>query len=195
MLIVKISLLGDGAVGKTSLRRRFMGEGFEQSYQLTIGADFASKVTTLSDGREIKFQIWDLAGQTHFDSVRSMYYKGSMGALAVYDITRPGTYESLEKWCQEFWALNGAGPRPIVTLGNKADLANSFPEGSTVPPTQGYKFSEILQTQSENFGAKTSYFDTSAKTGKNVDAAFVRLGDFIIDYLRANPNYAPPSGI
>ncbi|MFX0117621.1 MAG: hypothetical protein ACFFB3_23960 [Candidatus Hodarchaeota archaeon] len=81
-----------------------------------IGANSASKQITLTDGREMKFQIWDLEGQTHFVTVRIMYFKGAMGTLAIYDVTRPWAYESAEQWCQDFWALNGAGPRPIITL-------------------------------------------------------------------------------
>lgn len=194
MLIIKIALLGDGAVGKTSLRRRFMGEGFEESYQLTIGADFASKQVILSDRRPIRFQIWDLAGQTHFESVRSMYFKGAMGAMVVYDVTRPGTYKSLDKWYQDFLALNGAGPRPIVTLGNKSDLVgnSSIP---TVPSSKGRDFAEKVGSQQEVSGVNTAYFDTSARTGLNVNRAFIRLGDFIIEYMRQNPEYAPPTGI
>ncbi|MFQ5980962.1 MAG: Rab family GTPase [Candidatus Heimdallarchaeota archaeon] len=194
MLIIKISLLGDGAVGKTSLRRRFMGEGFDESYQLTIGADFASKEVTLSDGRPIRFQIWDLAGQTHFESVRSMYFKGTMGAMVVYDVTRPLTYESLDKWCQDFWTLNGAGPRPIVTLGNKSDLIGNF-SLPTVSSSKGRDFAEKIGSQREVRGVNTAYFDTSARTGLNVTRAFIRLGDFIIEYMRRNPEYAPPTGI
>ncbi|MFW9916230.1 MAG: GTP-binding protein [Candidatus Thorarchaeota archaeon] len=195
MLIIKICLLGDGAVGKTSLRKRFMGEGFEHSYQITIGADFASKEATLSDGRKVKFQIWDLAGQSHFNTVRNLYFKGSMGSLAVYDVTRPDTLGNLENWCQEFWSLNGAGPRPVITLGNKADMVAGMRPGSTVSPSKGQQFADILQTQATEYGAKMAFYPTSARTGMNVEKAFRILGDYIIDYMRANPQYAPPTGV
>ncbi len=195
ILVIKICLLGDGAVGKSSLKRRFMGEQFEKSYYLTIGADFAVKNVTLTSGRTIRFQIWDLAGQPHFDTVRSLYYKGCMGAIAVYDVTRPATLENLEKWIQEFWSKNGAGPRPIVTLGNKADLQDQIPSNSLVPGSEGDKFSQTLQTQCIEFGAETHYYDTSAKTGANVDEAFKTLGDLIEVYLKKNTQYGPPGGL
>ncbi|MFX0117620.1 MAG: Rab family GTPase [Candidatus Hodarchaeota archaeon] len=195
MLVVKIALLGEGAVGKTSLRQRFMGQGFEQSYSITIGADFASKQVTLSSGKAIKYQIWDLAGQGQFKMIRNMYFKGCMGALAVFDVTRPISLEALEQWCQDFWTLNGAGPRPIVTLGNKMDLVEGAPLGTTISMSKGEQFAKILASQSEAFGAKSWYFPTSAKTGLNVNEAFIRLGDFIIDYLRKNPEYGPPGGV
>ena len=172
-----------------------MGEQFENSYYLTIGADFAVKNVTLNSGRTIRFQIWDLAGQPHFDSVRSLYYKGCMGALAVYDVTRTTTLENLEKWVQEFWGKNGAGPRPIVTLGNKSDLIDQIPSNSLIPGSEGDKFSQILQSQALDSGVETHYFETSAKTGINVDAAFINLGDLIEDYLKKNPQYGPPGGL
>lgn len=195
MLVIKIVLLGDGAVGKTALRKKFMGEGFEQSYQITIGADFATKQIALSDGREVKYQIWDLAGQSQFKMIRNMYFKGSMGALAIFDVTRPVSLENLEEHCQDFWALNGAGPRPVVALGNKMDLTEGAPPGSMVPMSKGQQFANILGSQSEEFGSKSWFYPTSAKTGLNVTEAFVRLGDFIIEYMRKNPQYAPPTGL
>ena len=79
--IFKICLLGEGAVGKTALRQRYLGEGFKQSYAMTIGADFAVKRVTI-DNQEFISQIWDLAGQVRFSSVREVYYRGAAGALA-----------------------------------------------------------------------------------------------------------------
>jgi len=191
MLVIKICLLGDGAVGKSALRQRFMGEQFHQSYLLTIGADFAAKDIKCA-GTDIRFQIWDLAGQTHFSSVRSLYYKGCMGALAVYDVTRPATFDNLEAWCNEFWNNNGSGIRPLVVLGNKTDLIDSLPPEQIVGSRQGQIISEMLESKSKDRGVKITYLDTSAKTGLNVDNAFICLGDLIIDYMRANPQYAPP---
>ena len=80
--LFKVILMGDGSVGKTSLRRQYMGEGFRANYMITIGADFAVKKMSLEGGHDVSIQIWDLAGQEHFKNVRSTFYKGAQGALA-----------------------------------------------------------------------------------------------------------------
>ena len=94
MFLMKVCLLGDGAVGKTALRERYLGKEFTSSYLMTIGADFAVQKTLVKD-KEVKFQIWDLAGQERFNSVRSLYYSGSHGALFVFDVTRPESYQNI----------------------------------------------------------------------------------------------------
>ncbi|MFX1513985.1 MAG: Rab family GTPase [Promethearchaeota archaeon] len=127
MLLMKICLLGDGAVGKTSLRERYLGKGFKSGYTMTIGADFAVKESNV-DGNEIKFQIWDLAGQPRFSSVRELYYKGSVGGLLVYDCTRPESYQNLDGWIEELWKNNGRGKLPLVLIANKVDLREENPD-------------------------------------------------------------------
>ncbi|MHA1115558.1 MAG: Rab family GTPase, partial [Candidatus Heimdallarchaeaceae archaeon] len=81
----KIVLAGDGAVGKTSIRERYMGKGFTGDYLKTIGADFASKKVKVEDN-DITFQIWDLAGQESYSAVRTTFYKGAIAAWLVFDI-------------------------------------------------------------------------------------------------------------
>ena len=125
--IYKIVLLGDGAVGKTALRHRYLGEAFQQSYSMTIGADFAVKRVNI-DGDEIVAQIWDLAGRTRFASVREVYYQGATGALLVYDITRSDTFESIPNWITELLENNKHKVVPMVLLGNKSDLRNKVEE-------------------------------------------------------------------
>ena len=78
MYVFKVVLIGDGGVGKSTLRRRFMGETFKAQYIMTIGADFSAKVIELG-GRRVKFVIWDLAGQPHFREVRADFYRGASG--------------------------------------------------------------------------------------------------------------------
>ena len=98
---MKVCLLGDGAVGKTALRKRYLGKQFSSGYVMTIGADFAVKKTEINtnDGtKSVKFQIWDLAGQPRFNSVRELYYKGSHGGLLVFDITRRDSFSNLNSW-------------------------------------------------------------------------------------------------
>ena len=108
MILIKIALIGDGAVGKTALRERFMGKEFTGDYVMTIGADFCIKTIDVS-GKTFKFQIWDLAGQPRFDAVRDLYYSGCLGALVIFDLTRPDSYVHLTNWVQELWKNNGMG--------------------------------------------------------------------------------------
>ena len=96
----KLTLIGEGAVGKTSIRQKYMGRGFTGEYLKTIGADFASKTVEITDtsGDVVKsiFQIWDLAGQVEFKAVRASFYGGCQGVLLVFDLTRKETMDKLK---------------------------------------------------------------------------------------------------
>ncbi len=176
---IKISLLGDGAVGKTSLRNRFMGRGFNASHLMTIGADFAS-YDKVVDGTPVTYQIWDLAGQESFKSVRSRFYRGALGGLMVFDITRKDSFLNITRWLEEIWKHNGRGVIPIVILGNKADLRDR----NSVTNEQAVKYARMLSTKTAKRGFKVTYMETSAKTGLNVDLAFETIAKTIIDLLR-----------
>ncbi len=176
---MKVCLLGDGAVGKTALRERYLGKQFSSGYVMTIGADFAVKKTeiqTESGMKSVKFQIWDLAGQPRFNSVRELYYKGSHGGLLVFDITRRDSFTNLKSWIEELFKNSGKGIMPIIVLGNKADLKDSTE--NCVTKTEVYRFTEDLR---EHYSIKfpIEYFETSAKTGENVDKSFNILANTI----------------
>ncbi|MFW9917310.1 MAG: GTP-binding protein [Candidatus Thorarchaeota archaeon] len=178
--VYKITLLGDGAVGKTSLRDRFMRKPIPGDYLMTIGADFAAKTVEIRN-KAVKFQIWDLAGQPRFESVREPYYKGTVGGLLVFDVTRPTSFESTPSWIKEIWKHNGKGRIPLVLLGNKIDLRSSVEP--SIYPVHG----EALAAEFSKFcvkeGFKVPYIETSAKTGENVDRAFQILGEIITDFI------------
>ncbi len=174
--IFKISLLGEGAVGKTSLRRTYMGESFTSGYMMTVGADFA--VSKLSvDEIEFTLQIWDLAGQQRFSAVREVYYRGTSGALLVFDISRPETYEAIPNWLAELIRNNKNRIVPLVLIGNKADLRESTPY--SVPASYAQDYAQTLSTWS---GFNVPYLETSALTGLNVEEAFKVLTSQIIQY-------------
>ncbi len=178
--LMKIVLAGDGAVGKTALRERYLGKGFTAKYLMTIGADFALKETEIDD-RAVKFQIWDLAGQPRFSSVRSVYYMGSLGGLLLFDITRPETFQNLDNWVRELWKNNGKGVIPIVILGNKADLKDQFPHHITTE--QALEYCEKLSEETRPYGFEVKFLETSAKTGKNVQEAFNLLGRVYFQFV------------
>ncbi|MHA1992493.1 MAG: Rab family GTPase [Candidatus Hodarchaeales archaeon] len=181
-LFVKICLLGDGAVGKTALRRAYLGEGFKSEYLMTIGADF-SLTTVEIDNIQIKFQIWDLAGQPRFNLVRNTYYTGSYGALIIYDRTRPESFNSCLNWLSELWKGSGRGPVPFVLLGNKSDLIiDSQP---TITDNQAYNLMETFNHETvPRKGFEVSYYQTSAKSHQNVDEAFYFLGSQVLSWIR-----------
>ena len=165
----KVVLIGDGAVGKSSLRRRFMGETFEKQYIMTIGADFSAKVFDVGNTK-VKFVIWDLAGQPHFRQVRADFYRGARGALVIYDITRRKTFENVVPWMEEF--LKNCGKRDVaaVLIGNKVDLRPKTP--GAVSTEEGMKMCELLKAK---FKIPVRFFETSALTGENVNEAFYAL--------------------
>ncbi|MFX1536022.1 MAG: GTP-binding protein [Promethearchaeota archaeon] len=174
----KAVLLGDGAVGKTSLRERFMGKDFTGEYTMTIGADFAAKPVTIeASDKKIMFQIWDLAGQPRFEAVRSVYYQGSHGALLVYDVTRRDSFNNTPKWIMECWKNSGRLKVPLVVLSNKSDLRNQF--SGCVTEREGRALAKEI---SKILKFPVPYFETSALTGLNVDKAFASLGKIIEDY-------------
>ncbi len=180
MMIMKICLLGDGAVGKTALRERYLGKGFASNFIMTIGADFAVKAVSVG-GNPAKFQIWDLAGQPRFSSVRELYYRGSMGALLIFDCTRPQSFLNQDLWVDELWKNNGKGPVPLVILGNKADLRGQSPE--EVPNEQALAYAEKITKKTKALGFTVIYMETSAKSGLNVDEAFEQLGKSILNFV------------
>ncbi|MFX0091909.1 MAG: Rab family GTPase [Candidatus Hodarchaeota archaeon] len=167
----KIVLGGDGAVGKTSLRKKYMGEGFEKEYLQTLGADFALHETKIEDS-DIKFQIWDLAGQPLFSKVVKGYYEGCNGAIMVYDVTRPESMDNLKNWIDDL--IKHGGKMSVVIIGNKIDLDR------VVATEAGLNFA--TQVASDH-GIKTKYIETSALTGENVQKAFETLGQNILESL------------
>jgi small GTP-binding protein len=155
--LLKVMIIGDANVGKTSLTRRFCEGKFEESRVMTIGVDFQTKVVQTPDGL-VKLSIWDLAGQERFQAVRENFYRGSYAAAMVYDLSNPETLGNLHKWYQELTRqLPGVG---IILVGNKSDL---FEAGED---ERGLKVAEFI---------RCSYFKTSAQNGDGVEEMFSAL--------------------
>jgi len=161
--IFKICLLGDGAVGKTSLVRRYVFDVFDDKYLMSFGTKVSKKSLKLGDAT-VDIMIWDILGQRSYESLHAAYYKGATGALAVCDFTRPDTMNNLKLWLGSFRAV--VGDMPVIILGNKADLERSF------------SLSDL-----ESFGSsvKCSVLETSAKTGLNVEKSFIEMGRTILE--------------
>jgi len=157
---VKVVLLGDTGVGKSSLVLRFVTNNFKPYSESTIGASFMSKMIMI-DSQPIKFQIWDTAGQEKYHSLAPMYYRGASAAIIVYDITRASTFRTLKTWVTE---LQQQGPTDIAIAiaGNKADLE-----------PQREITTEAAEQYANEIGAM--YLETSAKDDTNVHDIFVQL--------------------
>ncbi|MFX0087631.1 MAG: GTP-binding protein [Candidatus Hodarchaeota archaeon] len=190
-LRAKIVLIGDGGVGKTALRRAWLGEGFKTEYLMTIGADFASQEISIYHSEtktsyDLKFQIWDLAGQPRFKAVRDLYYRGAIGALCFFDITNQESYMNLVEWIQSYWNLNGHGKVPLVIIGAKCDLRDNPAFPSQVSAKYGKEYAaELTKLLKFKYGFSVHYIETSAKEDINVDQAFRLLASEII----ASVNY------
>lgn len=98
--LFKIVLIGDSGVGKTNLLSRFIKNEFNLESKPTIGVEFATK-TVLTDSKLVKAQIWDTAGQERYRAITNAYYRGAVGALMLYDISRNSTFDNVEKWLKE----------------------------------------------------------------------------------------------
>ena len=173
----KLVLIGDGAVGKTSIRERYLGKGFKRSQLATIGVDFAQKYTTYN-GVNVRHIIWDLAGQPSYASVRRHYYQGSSAILLVYSVVERESFDNASKWLVEAHKhLRGAEWSgwewfPTAIIGNKIDLRESGQFEDIVTTEEGREFSDHF---SDTLKAPVLYKETSALTGANIDATFSEL--------------------
>jgi len=183
--IFKITLLGDGAVGKTSLRKTYLVEGLEDSYSMTIGADFAVKRLRVNN-QDFITQIWDLAGQQRFSAVREVYYRGTSGCLLVFDISRRSSFENIPSWIAELLKNNSNRVVPMVLVGNKSDLCATAKD-----PIMREQSEEYARSLSQWSGFSIPYIETSAKTGENVDEAFKTLLKNVSRFFGSSDGLAP----
>ncbi|XP_057437157.1 ras-related protein RABA5c-like [Lotus japonicus] len=150
--LFKIVLIGDSAVGKSNLLSRFARNEFDSNSKATIGVEFQTQMVEI-DGKEVKAQIWDTAGQERFRAVTSAYYRGAVGALVVYDITRRGTFENIKRWIEELDTQNDSTIARML-VGNKCDLENirevSIEEGKSFAEAEGLFFMETSALDSTN---------------------------------------------
>jgi small GTP-binding protein len=153
---LKVVVVGDSGVGKTCFLIRFVRDQFDEECQPTLGVEFLTKIVQ-TERHRIQLQLWDTAGQELFRSVTRGYYRGSAGALLVFDITNRDSFESVGRWLQD---IRDVARSDVVTMliGNKSDLA----ENRAVSTEEADAFAKSHSMQ---------YFETSAKSGDNLAAA------------------------
>lgn len=169
--VYKIVLIGDGAVGKTNLRRRYMGEQFQSEYLNTVGADFAYFSEQVNND-VFKYSIWDLAGQPKFNNVRPVFYAGAFGALLCFDPTRPETFQNLDMWVNELVRHTHTEGTPIVLVATKMDIYDPSQGHMTFEAVDDY-ISKLKDRFNNRFDI--SFIKTSAISGMNVRDAFTML--------------------
>jgi small GTP-binding protein len=162
---IKVIIIGEPGVGKTSLVKKFVSGRFTRDYRVSIGANLFVKDLTLNSDVEVTIQIWDIAGQEKWVKMRHLYYKGAHGALIVGDVTRENTFEQLK----EFWnpdLSQFCGDIPKILVVNKVDLHPIISNNE-------------IDNLAHKINVNTTIF-TSAKNGKNVEKAFRKIAEDII---------------
>lgn len=150
--LYKIVLIGDSGVGKSNLLSRFTRDEFNLESRSTIGVEFATRTLDI-DGKRVKAQIWDTAGQERYRAITSAYYRGAVGALIVYDISKTESYESVSRWLKEL--KEHADANIVIELvGNKSDLdhlrAVPTEEAKSFATENSLLFTEALALSSDN---------------------------------------------
>nr|BAJ21304.1 Rab-family small GTPase Rab2E [Tetrahymena thermophila] len=165
--LFKFIIIGNTSVGKSCILSQFTENRFKREHDATIGVEFGSKNIEV-DGYTIKIQIWDTAGQESFRSITRSYYRGSVGALLVYDVTKEDSFQDLNKWISDV-SENANKDLSVAVLGNKIDLDNR----------------EVKAKDGEAFASERNFlfFETSALNGDNIGEAFYALAKHVLDRI------------
>lgn len=138
-LTIKLLVLGDSAVGKSSLLMRFCESKFDSNFVITIGVDFKNKVIQRWN-KKVRLQVWDTAGQERFRTITPAYYRTAQGVILAYDITDEKTFDNVKYWLKNLSEYNNDAAKILV--GNKIDLAGEKGEKRAVKTEQGQKLAE-----------------------------------------------------
>ena len=169
--VIRITMLGDSAVGKTSLISQFLTQKFDENYLTTIGKDKLEKKVVMEDGNEIKLIIWDTAGQERFHSIATSTIKGSQGIILTFDLTKKSTFNSLEAWLNDI--KENSNEVPVVIFGNKCDLFEAY----EIENEEAKKFAKDHNLQ---------YYETSAKQNVNVQEGFNAIAKLAYEKYSGN---------
>ena len=162
----KITLFGPGNVGKTSLLLRYVKEHFTEDLKKTIGSNFLIKDINI-EGKQVRLLLWDIGGQPQFHKLRTIYFKGSQGALGVYDLTSPQSLLKIPGWVSSI-KKTVKKTIPMILIGNKSDLDR-----------------QVDRAEAEDLAKRLGceYMETSAKTGDNVEIAFETISKACLESM------------
>jgi len=163
--LFKLVLIGDSGVGKSCLLLRFADDAFTESYISTIGVDFRFRTVKI-DNKTVKLQIWDTAGQERFRTITSAYYRGADGIIMVYDVTSKDSFDHVNDWLKEVNRYASEGTCKLL-VGNKSDRSVD----KVVTSEQAKEFADDLGI---------AFLETSAKSAKNVEEAFLTMAGELI---------------
>jgi len=209
-LLFKIVLVGDSGVGKSNLLSRFTRNTFTVDEKSTIGVEFATRIIPMNDQKKIKAQIWDTAGQERYRAITNAYYRGALGAILVFDVTRKTSFDNIPRWLRE---LRDHANKDIVLIlvGNKSDLVtpinttssttstttnttNTNTNNNTIPNNTNDEDTDAQRQVNEQMAQQMAkdfdipYIETSAKSGINVEDSFVNVVTRIYQTAFLNKN-------
>ncbi|ELP87270.1 rab11, putative [Entamoeba invadens IP1] len=182
-LSFKIVVVGDSGVGKTCLCQRYVNNGFTGGDKPTIGVNLSYSMLKIS-GTMIKVELWDTAGLEKFQTIPSLFYRGSIGAIVVYDLTNRESFSHVQSWIEKYQELGGMTniPRSILLIGNKSDVLQE----REIESQEGEDLAKSMKT------LNTYFFETSAKSGKNVTESFNQFIQNIYQIYIQNHKTASP---
>lgn len=163
---IKIIIVGNSSVGKSNLMLKYTKDRFVANGQTTVGVEFSAK-QALIDDKQYKLQIWDTAGQELFDAVTRSYYRDSLIAIIVYDVTNTVSFDSVMKWCNDIHNNSNGTVKIIGLIGNKIDDPNRV-----ITHEEG---EELSREVGERLGLECKFYESSAKDGINVNTIFTEL--------------------
>lgn len=167
---VKILLLGNSSVGKTSILIKFSENRFEENYVATVGLNYVVKKIQVNQTESIKMQIWDTSGEERFKSIAKNFYRGAQGVFLVYDITDKQSFIDVKEWITQIKENSDNEDIIIILIGNKSDLEKK----RKVTPAEGEELSK------EN---NIHFFETSAKKGNNIQEVFTCIAEDIYSMM------------